>query len=80
MLDKKIIKKEISVLHFLLLATSKLLIGIGIGLVIATHYWFIQPLWFLMIITGGAILIPTLYHLTKAEVREEVKLTGKLKK
>jgi type III secretory pathway component EscT len=80
MLNKKIIKKEISLFHFLLLTTSKLLIGIGLGLIIATYYWFIQPCWFLIILAGGIILLLTLYHLMKAEEKKEVKLISKLKK
>jgi ABC-type microcin C transport system permease subunit YejE len=80
MFNKKIIKKEVSVLHFLLLTTSKVLIGIGIGLIIATYFWFAQPYWYLLILIGAAILIPTLYNLMKAEEKEEITLEKKLKK
>jgi len=78
MVNRKLIKKEISALHFLFLATSKLLIGIGIGLVIATHYYFIQPYWYLWIIVGVILLAPTLYYLMKEESQEELKLKRKL--
>jgi hypothetical protein len=78
--DKKIIKKEISVVHWLLLTTSKLLIGIGIGVIIATHFWYAQPYWYLIIIIGALILIPTLYDLMKFESKEEIILEKTLKK
>jgi hypothetical protein len=80
MLDKKLIKKEVSVLHFLLLTTSKLLIGIGLGLMIASHYWFAQPYWYLIILVGAIILIPTLYKLMAAEEKEEIVLKKRFKK
>lgn len=80
MLEKKLIKKEVSVLNFLLLTTSKLLIGIGLGLIIASHYWFAQPYWYLIILVGAIILIPTLYKLTAAEEKEEIVLKKRLKK
>ena len=80
MADKKTIKKEISVVHWLLLTTSKLLIGIGIGLIIATHFWYAQPYWYLLILLGAVILIPTLYNLMKIEKREEIQLKKRLKK
>ena len=79
MLNKKIIKKEISVLDFLLLTTSKLLIGVGIGLVIATHYYYVQPYWYLLVIFGAIILILTLYNLMKIEEVEEIRLKKRLK-
>jgi len=78
MLNRKLIKREISTLHFLFLVTSKLLIGIGIGLVIATHYYFIQPYWYLWVIVGVVLLIPTLNYLMKEESQEELKLKNKL--
>ena len=78
MLNRKLIKREISTLHFLFLVTSKLLIGIGIGLVIATHYYFIQPYWYLWVIVGVVLLIPTLNYLMKEESQEELKLKKKL--
>ncbi len=80
MLSKKIIKREISVIHYFLLTTSKLLIGMGIGALVATHFWFAQPYWYLLIILGAAMLVPTLYFLMKAEVKEELKLRKKLSK
>lgn len=80
MLNKKIIKKEISVIHFILLLISKLLIGMGLGIIIASQFWHAQPYWYILIIVGAIILIPTLYTLMKCEVKEEVKLKKKLKK
>ena len=76
--NKNLIKKEISALHFLFLTTGKLLIGIGIGLVVATHYYFIQPYWYLWVIVGVVLLIPTLNYLMKEESQEELKLKNKL--
>ena len=77
---KKIIKKEISLIHFLLLTTSKLLIGVGIGLMIATHYWYVQPYWFILILIGAIILLPILYYLMMTEGKEEIELKNELKK
>lgn len=74
------IKKEISAVHWLLLTTSKLLIGIGIGIIIATHFWVAQPYWYLIILVGAVILIPTLYNLVKLEGKEEIKLKKRLKR
>ena len=79
-LKKKLIKKEISLLHFLLLATSKLLIGIGIGLIISSYFWYAQPYWFILILIGAAILIPTLLFLMKNEEVEELNLKRELNK
>ena len=78
--NKKLIKKEISAIHWLFMITGKLLIGIGIGVLIATHYWHAQPYWFLMILVGAAILIPTLLSIMKIEEKEELKLSKELRK
>ncbi len=80
MLNKKIIRKEISVLQFILLLTSKLMIGVGIGLVLASYYLYLQPLWMIIIILGLLVLMPTLYFLMKAEAKEEISLKNKLNK
>jgi amino acid transporter len=78
--DKKLIKKEISALHWLFLTTSKLMIGIGIGMIFATYIWSAQPYWYLLILLGALILAITLYTLAKAEEKEEIVLKKKLKK
>ena len=80
LLKKKIIKKEISILHFLVMTTSKLLIGIGLGILIVNYYWFLHPYWYIIILIGSLILIPTLYYLTITEEKEEIKLKKELKK
>ena len=80
MASKKFIKKEISTLNFFLLITGKLLIGIGLGVMIATHFYAAQPYWFLAIFAGAAILIPTLYKLSRAEAKKEIELEKKVKK
>ncbi|MGM5484199.1 MAG: hypothetical protein ACQER9_04775 [Nanobdellota archaeon] len=77
---KKLLKKEMSVLHFILMTTGKLLIGIGIGLVVATNFWFAQPYWYFIILIGAIILLPTLYSLFMVEEKEEKILEKKLKK
>ncbi|MGM5488845.1 MAG: hypothetical protein ACQESG_07900 [Nanobdellota archaeon] len=79
MARKKLIKKEVTALHWLFLTTSKLLIGIGIGVIIATQFYFAQPYWYLIIIFGALIMVPTLYHLTLLEEKKEMKLKKKLK-
>ncbi len=75
-LDKKIIRKEISLLHFVLLLTGKLFIGVGIGIMIASSA---LPYSFPLILIGVAVLLPTLYHLLKIEKKEEVVLKKKLR-
>ena len=42
MVNKKLIKREISAIHWLLLTTSKLLIGIGIGVIFAAFLRFLM--------------------------------------
>ncbi|MGM5484505.1 MAG: hypothetical protein ACQEP1_01385 [Nanobdellota archaeon] len=80
MLKKKIIKKEISLLHFLLLLTSKIFIGIGIGLIISSYVWIAQPVWYIFIILGGGVLFYTLHHLMMAEESKESELEKKVKR
>lgn len=80
MLNKKLLKKEITLLHYLILSTSKLLIGIGVGIAIASYYFFFQPYWYVLIIIGALMLFFMLYFLMKAEVNEEIKLEKKLRK
>ena len=72
--NKRIIGKEISLLHFLLLLTGKLFIGVGIGIMIASYA---LPYSFPLIFIGVLILLPTLYYLFKFE--EEIKLKRTLK-
>ena len=79
-MDNKIIIKEISLLQFLLMTTSKLLIGIGLGLIIATNFWYAQPFWFILIIAGAIILIPTLYSLMRIEGKKEIRLMKSIKR
>ena len=77
LLQKKIIRREISVLHFFLLLTGKLMMGISIGLSfteIAFPYSY--PLFFL----GISMVLPTLNYLMKEEIDEEKVLKKKLKK
>lgn len=80
MFNRKIIKKEISLLNFLLTTTGKLLIGVGVGIVIATHYYIVQPLWYILIVLGALILYFALKALLKAEEKEEKSLEKKLKR
>jgi len=76
MLNKKIIKKEITLLQFLLLITGKLLIGIGIGISIA---YYALPYSIPLIIIGVLILLPIFYSLFRVEAAEEKYLEKKLK-
>jgi hypothetical protein len=76
---KPFLKREITFLHFMLLATSKLLIGIAIGLILASSVWFVQPYWYLILIVGALILIPTLYVLMQDEKSEEDRLKKELR-
>ena len=79
MLHKKVIRREVSLVHFLLLTTSKILIGVGIGIAFATRVYYVQPYWYLIILAGVMVMAPILYDLMKAETKEELKLKRKLK-
>jgi len=77
MLNKKIIKKEITLLHYIMLTTSKLLIGIGIGIWIAqAGFPYTVPI----IMAGVLILMPSLYFLFKEEKIIDEKLEKDLEK
>jgi len=77
LLHKKIIKKEISLIHFIFLTTSKLAIGIGIGIHISNVAF---PYSYPFVVFGASLLLPTLIHLMKEERKEEIFLKKKLKK
>ena len=77
LLQKKIIKKEISLIHFLFLTTSKLAIGIGVG---ASFSKVAFPYSYPLVVLGVSILLPTLIYLMKEERKEEKLLEKKLKK
>lgn len=71
MTKKSFIKKEITLFHFLMLTTSKLLVGAGVGLWIF-HAGF--PYTYPLIVIGAVILIPSLYFLFKKEKIKDEKL------
>ena len=75
-LKKKIIKKEITILHFFLLATGKLFIGVAIGIMIAQYA---LPYSFPLLVLGAAILLPVLYSLFKEENEEDKILRKEIK-
>jgi F0F1-type ATP synthase assembly protein I len=75
-LRKKIILREISLVHFLLLATGKIFVGIGIGILITSYA---LPYSYPLIIIGVLILLPGFYNLFKLENFEESQLKKKLK-
>lgn len=52
MLNNKLIRREISILDYLMLTTGKVLVGIGIGIVFVSHFFYAQPYWFVWIIAG----------------------------
>ena len=77
LLQKIIIKKEIKLIHFLFLATSKLAIGIGIGM----HFSKVAfPYSFPLVALGASLFLPTLIYLMKEERKEEKVLKRKLKR
>jgi len=82
-MNKRLVKKEITLLHLLLIGTSKLIMGIGLGLIIAAKFWYL-PMHFHtfglpLIILGGVVLLLTLYFLMELEVKEETELEHELK-
>ena len=77
-MKKSFIKTEISIIHFLFLITSKLLIGIGLGVLLVTKVWFAQPYWYIIVLLGVLILIPSLYYLMKVEAKKEINLRKKI--
>ena len=78
MASAETIKKELSLLHVTLLTTGKLLMGIGIGIGIASHIFYAQPYWYVFILLGALVLLPVLYHILKAEAMTEEKLIRKV--
>ena len=76
MLFKKFLKKEVTVLHYILLSMSKIFIGLGIGIYIADYA---APFSLPLILIGGLVLLPTLNYLLTVEEKEEVKFEKKLK-
>lgn len=73
-MKKKLLQREIQTLDWTILVTAKILTGIGIGLLIATTFWYAQPYWYVFILAGGILLLLVLYRLLQAEVRTEEKL------
>ena len=78
-LNKKIIKREVSLIHYLLLSTSKIMIGIGLGLIIASYGWFAYPHFYMILFLGIIMLLPILLFLMKEEEEEEIRLKHHVK-
>jgi len=66
--QRTLIRRPVTVLHFIILLIAKVTIGIGIGLGIAQSYF---PYSYPFIFIGILILVPTVYSLTAAESWEE---------
>ncbi len=77
MASKLMIKKEISLIHLLMLLTSKLFIGISIGLSFSD---FALPYSYILFIIGFLLFLPNISFLFKEERIIEKKLKKKLKK
>lgn len=77
MLSKLAIKREISLMHLLILLTSKLFIGISIGLMFSD---FAFPYSYPLLLIGFLILGPALLKLFQEEVETDTSLEKKLKK
>jgi len=77
---KALLKKEISAIHWLFLITGKLLVGVGIGIILATHVWFVQPYWYFLLLLGLIVVGLTLYNLERIEVKQETKLKARTEK
>lgn len=61
------LRLELSALQLAFLVTGKLLIGVGAGLAFASHIWYAQPYWFVWVLLGAIVLVPTLIGLLVVE-------------
>ena len=77
MASKLMIKKEITLLHLLMLLTSKLFIGISIGLAFSD---FALPYSYVLFIFGFLLLLPNISFLFKEQRIIEKNLKKRLKK
>ena len=75
MLNKYWIKKEISIIHLIMLITSKLMVAISIGSMVAG---FTLPYSYLILLFGVFILVPALITLFKKEEKLEERLEHEL--
>ncbi len=65
------IKREISYLNVLIFALGKLAIGIGIGIVLATKFLYIQPYWYVIFLVGAVLLLFSIHLLIKVSETAE---------
>ncbi len=75
-MNRLLIKKEISLVHLAALLTSKLFIGISIGLFFSD---LALPWSYPILLVGVLIFLPAVYKLFKIETTEEKVLKKKLK-
>ncbi|MBU0470565.1 MAG: hypothetical protein KJ598_00965 [Nanoarchaeota archaeon] len=75
-MNKLTLKREISLLHLLALLTSKLFIGISIGLFFSDLAF---PWSYPLLIIGVLIFLPAIYKLLKIETVTEKDLLKKVK-
>lgn len=76
-MNKKLIKKEISILHFILIFLSVGFIFAGILLKVLVYA---LPYSYPLIILGAVIVIPLFGYLMTTEEKEEIKLMKIVKK
>ncbi|MBU0456786.1 MAG: hypothetical protein ABH824_03370 [Nanoarchaeota archaeon] len=71
-----LIRKEITILHLLILLTGKLFIGLSIGLMFSDLAF---PWSYPILFVGVLIFLPGIYYLFKEETEAEISLESNLK-
>lgn len=59
----------LSRMQLTLLLTGKLILGVGFGVVIASHFYYAQPYWFILVLIGVLLIYPVLFSLYRFEQR-----------
>jgi len=76
-IDKLLIKRELTVLNILALLIGKLFIGISLGMIISNYY---LPYTYPLLVIGIMLVLPGIYYLFKEENSLEKFLLKKLRK
>ena len=77
MIDKLLVKRELTLLNILALLIGKLFVGISIGMMIS-HYYL--PYTYPLLIIGVMLVLPGIYYLFKEENAVEKFLLNKLRR
>lgn len=77
MIDRLLIKRELTILNILALLVGKLFIGISLGMIISKYY---LPYTYPLLVIGIMFVLPGVYYLFKEENNLEEFLLKKLRR